>query len=95
MPHDFTVQSVAALDVRGISPIEQSVKTVVPVASVLAAQPVANPTVRLDPTLGLVVIEFHDDSGKLVISIPSQTQLAAYRERGSRNADANTRDWLA
>ena len=43
------------------------------------AQPFINPDLRLDPALGLVVIEFHDQAGKLTSSIPSQRQMDAYR----------------
>ena len=39
----------------------------------------ANPSFRFDPSVGLVVIEFHDDAGNVENSIPSQRQLAAYR----------------
>lgn len=42
-------------------------------------QPYTNPALRLDPALGLVVIEFHDDAGKLTRSIPNQRQIDAYR----------------
>jgi hypothetical protein len=38
-----------------------------------------NPNFTFDPQVGLVVIEFHDNSGKLMSSIPSQRQLDAYR----------------
>ena len=38
-----------------------------------------NPDRRFDPTTGLVVIEFHDASGNLTNSIPTQRQLEAYR----------------
>lgn len=43
------------------------------------AQPYTNPALRLDPALGLVVIEFHDGAGKLTSSIPNQHQIDAYR----------------
>lgn len=39
-----------------------------------------NPTLRLDPALGLVVIEFVSKSGAVTSSIPSQRQLAAYQD---------------
>jgi hypothetical protein len=48
-----------------------------------AAKPVplfVNPSFQFDPTVGLVVIGFHDDKGILTSSIPSQKQLAAYRD---------------
>ncbi len=38
-----------------------------------------NPSFQFDPTVGLVVIEFHDSKGAISNSIPSQRQLAAYR----------------
>jgi hypothetical protein len=41
--------------------------------------PVINPTLRLDAALGLVVIEFRNDSGAVTTSIPSERQIAAYQ----------------
>lgn len=38
-----------------------------------------NPTLRLDPALGIVVIEFRDSQGAVKSSIPTQHQLDAYR----------------
>jgi hypothetical protein len=38
-----------------------------------------NPSFRFDPTVGLVVMEFHDNTGAVSNSIPSQRQLEAYR----------------
>jgi hypothetical protein len=38
-----------------------------------------NPSFQFDPTVGIVVINFHDDKGTLTSSIPNQRQLAAYR----------------
>jgi hypothetical protein len=39
----------------------------------------ANPRLRLDGSLGLVVLEFRDDAGKPVNSIPTPREIAAYR----------------
>ena len=39
-----------------------------------------NPSYRFDSSLSLVVIEFHNDAGKVTSSIPSQRQLQAYRD---------------
>src|SRR5580704_3324968 len=47
-----------------------------------AAKPVplfVNPSFQFDSTVGLVVIDFHDHSGTVTNSIPSQQQLDAYR----------------
>jgi hypothetical protein len=49
------------------------------VAQVKAPKLYVSPDYRFDPTTGLVVIEFHDKSGNLTNSIPSQRQLDAYR----------------
>ena len=38
-----------------------------------------NPSFQYDPTVGLVVIDFHDNDGRVSNSIPSQQQLDAYR----------------
>jgi len=42
-------------------------------------KPMPNPTLRLDPALAIVVIEFRDDAGKVRDTIPTQAQLDAYR----------------
>ena len=47
-----------------------------------AAKPVplfVNPSFQFDSTVGLVVVDFHDNTGKVTNSIPSQQQLDAYR----------------
>jgi hypothetical protein len=38
-----------------------------------------NPSFQFDGPVGLVVIEFHDETGKVTSSIPNQRQLNAYR----------------
>jgi hypothetical protein len=43
------------------------------------SKPMANPTLRLDPGLALVVIEFRDGAGKVRETIPTEAQLDAYR----------------
>jgi hypothetical protein len=50
--------------------------------SVPAAKPVplfVNPSFQYDSTVGLVVIDFHNTTGRVTNSIPSQHQLDAYR----------------
>lgn len=39
-----------------------------------------NPRLRLDPALGVVVMEFLDSAGKLSRSTPTEAQLRAYRQ---------------
>jgi hypothetical protein len=38
-----------------------------------------NPSLQLDPALGLVVIQFRNDAGDVTASIPSERQLQAYQ----------------
>ena len=38
-----------------------------------------NPSAHFDPSVGLVVLEFHDSAGAVSHSIPSAEQLRAYR----------------
>ena len=38
-----------------------------------------NPRLRLDPALGIVVMEFLDSAGKVARSAPNEAQLQAYR----------------
>jgi hypothetical protein len=82
MPSDITVQPVAA--VRSASDLSDEVQASAiapaPPQPVATPLPTPNPILRLDPELGMVVIEFHDTSGAVTTSIPSQYQLAAYQK---------------
>jgi hypothetical protein len=40
----------------------------------------ANPKMRLDTSLNIVVLEFHDSTGELRTKIPSERQLRAYQQ---------------
>jgi hypothetical protein len=49
-----------------------------------AASPgLPNPSLRLDPALGLVVLEFRDRSGRTA-TLPTERELAAYRSARSQ-----------
>jgi hypothetical protein len=82
MSSDMSVQAVAgirtgrevAADSKMVSPSEPP-----PAEAAFAQSPVINPTLRLDAALGLVVIEFRNDSGAVTTSIPSERQLEAYQ----------------
>jgi len=45
----------------------------------VSAPAIANPSLRLDPALGLVILQFHSDTGAPTTSIPSERQLEAYQ----------------
>ena len=54
-----------------------------PPAGNLATAPlVSNPSMRLDPSLGLVVLEFRNAQGQLDHSLPTQRELDAYHQAG-------------
>ena len=39
----------------------------------------ANPRMRIDPDLGMVVIEFRDAAGRVSVSLPTPREIEAYR----------------
>jgi hypothetical protein len=47
-----------------------------------SAAPLLNPSLHLDPSLNIVVLEFFDSKGNVTQSIPSQRQLDAYKLDG-------------
>jgi hypothetical protein len=81
MPTDLTISSagtpVATPDrIRSLQPAPAT--TFEPKAS---GPPPPSPTLRYDASLGILVIEFHNDAGQVSNSIPTQRQLDAYRAR--------------
>jgi hypothetical protein len=61
----------AAATFRQPAPAQEAVAKPVPLF--------VNPSFQFDPTVGMVVINFHNDVGKVTNSIPTQRQLEAYR----------------
>lgn len=57
------------------------------VSKVQAAKP--NPTSQLDLTLGITVLTFHDASGQVVATTPTQQQLNTYLLFGSAQHPAS------
>ncbi|WP_149536003.1 hypothetical protein [Siccirubricoccus phaeus] len=49
-------------------------------------QATPNPAMKLDPRLGLVVLQFRDDQGQVTATLPTERELAAYRNAGKRPA---------
>jgi hypothetical protein len=47
---------------------------------------VPNPALRMDPELGLVVLEFRDARGEVSASIPTSRELDAYRQAARTGA---------
>lgn len=78
MPSDLTVSRIPAASPAGGETRPPPPPPRDPTATP-AGTAMPNPSLRLDPALSMVVIEFRDDSGAVRSSIPSQQQLDAYR----------------
>ena len=79
MAHDLSVAPLTGS--TGITPLGSATEFPEPApapSQVAAASLIPNPSLRIDAALGIVVIEFHGDGGKVLASIPSQQQLDAY-----------------
>ena len=81
MPNELAVQAITALRTASDSSSDTKVTTFEPASQPEheAASPIPNPSLQLEPALGLVVIEFRNDSGAVTTSIPSERQIAAYQ----------------
>jgi len=91
------IQALGSL--QGAEPVAQaSTRANAPsVAGLASAEPAAapgpfipNPSLHIDPGLGIVIIEFHDTAGKVSSTIPTERLLDAYRRSFSGNADTTT-----
>jgi hypothetical protein len=79
MHNDISIQGVSPLGASGDLPSEHRASSAIAPALADGAPMHPNPSQRLDPALGLVVIEFRDASGNVTDSIPTERQLQAYR----------------
>jgi hypothetical protein len=81
MPNDIGVQSVQPVSIgRAGAETRAAPYFQPPVAKQPVSAPaIANPSLRLDPALGLVILQFHSDTGAPTTSIPSERQLEAYQ----------------
>jgi hypothetical protein len=81
MSNDITVQAIGSAQ-TGSEPVADARPTAAlapPQARAAPSTAYTNPSLRLDPALGLVVIEFRNAAGVVTTSVPSQQQLAAYQ----------------
>ncbi len=81
MPNDVSIGAVPSLSAPPLTGATGSVRASAAPAAQAATQAAGNPnpTLRLVPALGLVVIEFVSKSGAVTTSIPSQRELTAYQ----------------
>ncbi len=79
MPSDLSIGAVAADPaVTDTQAARSAVVSPAPSANSTPGTP--NPTLQLNAALGLVVIEFLSKTGAITTSIPTQRELAAYRD---------------
>jgi hypothetical protein len=78
MLNDISLPAIAAVHADSVPAAGQKLSAMDPTLAAPGAPPITNPTLRLDAALGLVVIEFRNQSGAVTTSIPSERQLRAY-----------------
>lgn len=86
MSSDLSVTRVAAVSASaevvrpfGAVPGDKRGPGPEPAAAAPVGKSLPNPTLRLDPGLAIVVIEFRDETGAVRSTIPTEQQLEAYR----------------
>ena len=81
MSNTLSIQPGLPLHGSGDStvPIRNTSPTPAPAPAEKPVPLFVNPSFQFDSTVGLVVIDFHDDARRVISSIPSQQQLDAYR----------------
>jgi hypothetical protein len=81
MPSDLTIHPAASA-AAAAQPEPPNTKDLPVGAALTAAVPVI-PTLTVNPETGIVVIDFRNEAGEIVSSIPTAEQLSAYREATS------------
>ncbi len=80
LSNQLSIQAAPSYDGPGDSTASPKIALPAPAPAVAKPAPLfANPSYQLDPTVGLMVVEFHDKTGAVSNSIPSVRQLQAYR----------------
>lgn len=82
MPTDLSIRAVdgiAGAREHPGEPYSVAISPTPPPTPVAPAPPAPNPVLRLDPALGLVVMEFRDGAGNVTTSVPTLRQIEAYR----------------
>jgi hypothetical protein len=85
MPNDWTIAGVGAPAGPSVADRPQA-KAETRIEPSGSASALPNPTLRLDASLGIVVIEFRNNAGEVANSIPTQQQLEMYRVRSEAPA---------
>ena len=85
MPNDWTIAGVSTPAGPPLATPAQA-KAGATIEPMGGGSALPNPTLQLDPSLGIVVIEFRNNAGQIANSIPTQQQLEAYRLRSEGTA---------
>lgn len=86
MPNDWTIAGVGPPAAGPPVADRAQAKPEARVEPAGSASALPNPTLRLDASLGIVVIEFRNNAGEVANSIPTQQQLEIYRARSQAAA---------
>jgi len=78
MPGDLTIRPLSPLPPAQPAPSKAPVVPTPPVGAALAAVVPQVPSIALNAEKGVVVIDFRNEAGTIVNSIPTARQLAAY-----------------
>lgn len=86
MTPDVALRPVAPIEPARLQPREPGDGREVPAAPAALAPVTPNPRLRLDGSLGMVVIEFRDEAGSVADTIPSPRVIEAYRAAAMTDA---------
>ncbi len=86
MTPDVALRPVSPIEPARLQPREPGDGREVPAAPAAIAPVTPNPRLRLDGSLGMVVIEFRDQAGSVANSIPSPRVIQAYRAAAMTDA---------
>ncbi|MBP0466916.1 hypothetical protein J5Y09_23510 [Roseomonas sp. PWR1] len=79
MTPEIALRPIAPIEPARLQPREAGDALEAPAAPAVVSPVTPNPRLRLDGSLGMVVIEFRDQAGSVANSIPSPRVIEAYR----------------
>ncbi|HWT09817.1 MAG TPA: hypothetical protein VN329_11685 [Roseomonas sp.] len=79
MPTDLVLRAVSSAEPARPAPRAPAPVATAPAMPVSSAPATPNPRLRLDGSLGMVVLEFRGTGGEVANTIPSPRAIAAYR----------------
>lgn len=79
MPSDLVLRAVSSAEPTRAASRGAGQAAAAPVLPAVIAPVTPNPRLRLDGSLGMVVLEFRGSAGEVANTIPSPREIAAYR----------------